>query len=270
MLPILLAGIVVSLALLFQVGTNDGGSVHGPSAAEFARVFTRWLHFVAGTVWVGMLYFFNLVNVNFMKTLDGPTKGKVVPSLLPPALFWFRWGAMVTVLAGLMYFAMYILAPDARTAGLNTWTILFKWLGWVVIAWGLIYAMVQFESGPLNKGPILAICVAAVTILMSAMIIQSLRVTTPWGPAFSNRSLSIALGGGLGVIMLLNVWGIIWRSQKKIIAWTRNNAEKGEAIPAESAVLQRRAFLTSRMNAWLSLPMLFFMAAAHGDYVWWR
>jgi uncharacterized membrane protein len=62
--------------------------------------------------------------------------------------------------------------------------------------------------------------------------------------------------------MLLNVWGVIWPSQKRIIAWTSDNAEKGTAIPAESAALARRAFLASRMNTWLSIPMLFFMATA--------
>jgi uncharacterized membrane protein len=58
------------------------------------------------------------------------------------------------------------------------------------------------------------------------------------------------------------VWGIIWPHQKRIIAWTYENAEKGTAIPPESAKLARRAFLASRMNTWLSIPMLFFMAAA--------
>jgi uncharacterized membrane protein len=62
--------------------------------------------------------------------------------------------------------------------------------------------------------------------------------------------------------MLLNVWGIIWPAQKRIIAWTAANAADGTAIPAESATLARRAFLASRANTWLSLPMLFFMAAA--------
>ena len=54
-------------------------------------------HFVGGITWIGMLYFFNLVNVNFMKALDAPTKGKVIPELMPRALWFFRWGALVTV-----------------------------------------------------------------------------------------------------------------------------------------------------------------------------
>jgi len=67
--------------------------------------------------------------------------------------------------------------------------------------------------------------------------------------------------------MLLNVWGIIWRAQKKLIAWTADNADNGTPIPAESAKIARIAFLASRTNAWLSLPMLLMMGASHGDYI---
>ena len=69
--------------------------------AELLDLIFRWFHFVAGILWIGLLYFFNLVNVHFMKTLDAPTKGKVVPELMPRALWWFRWSAAATVVAGL-------------------------------------------------------------------------------------------------------------------------------------------------------------------------
>ncbi|HEY5649499.1 MAG TPA: urate hydroxylase PuuD [Nitrospiria bacterium] len=73
---------------------------------DFAELLVRWVHFVAGITWIGILYFFNLVNVNFMKSLDGGTKGKVMPLLMPPSLWYFRWGAMLTVLAGLILVMM--------------------------------------------------------------------------------------------------------------------------------------------------------------------
>ena len=66
--------------------------------ADILQFLLRYIHFLAGITWIGILYFFNLVNVNFMKTLDGPTKGKVIPNLMPAALWYFRWGAMFTVL----------------------------------------------------------------------------------------------------------------------------------------------------------------------------
>src|SRR5437773_11304797 len=90
------------------------GVFHPPSGADLAHIIVRWLHFVAGITWIGLLYFFNLVNVNFQKGLDGDTKKKVNPELLGKSLFYFRWGAVVTVLAGLMYFAMWTLAADVN------------------------------------------------------------------------------------------------------------------------------------------------------------
>jgi uncharacterized membrane protein len=72
-----------------------------------------------------------------------------------------------------------------------------------------------------------------------------------------NHVLSIGIGGGLGFIMLLNVWGIIWRNNKKIIRGTLAGAPL-----ANAATLARQAFLASRTNFFLSVPMIFFMAAS--------
>jgi hypothetical protein len=56
------------------------------------RITFRWFHFVAGITWIGMLYFFNLVNVPVQKGLDAETKKKVNPDLLGRAMWWFRMG----------------------------------------------------------------------------------------------------------------------------------------------------------------------------------
>ena len=64
----------------------------------------RWAHIISGITWIGMLYFFNFVNVATQGKLDGPTKKVVNPELLPRALFWFRWGAMSTFIFGLVLF----------------------------------------------------------------------------------------------------------------------------------------------------------------------
>src|SRR5215470_4867589 len=87
-----------------------------PDPGEIGRISVRWLHFVGGITWIGLLYFFNLVNVPLQKKLDADTKKKVNPDLLLPALWYFRWGALVTVLAGFGYYAMYILRPDVSRA----------------------------------------------------------------------------------------------------------------------------------------------------------
>ena len=76
--------------------------------ADWGQLILRWIHILAGITWSGLLYFFNLINAAFLKSLDGPTKNIVIPKLMPVALKWFRHGATVTVLAGvLLYGHMY-------------------------------------------------------------------------------------------------------------------------------------------------------------------
>ncbi|MBI4467151.1 MAG: urate hydroxylase PuuD [Acidobacteria bacterium] len=188
--------------------------------------------------------------------MDAPTKGKVVPALLPRALWWFRWGAVVTVLAGFVYWLLILNTEPPPDPGSRTWTTVGIWLGLVLITWVISYFLVQVPAVTKN-GWIVGVLVFFLVGAMGHLIIS---FNTYEGA--SNRALSIGVGGGIGVFMLLNVWGIIWPAQKRIIAWTKENAEKGTAIPPESATLARRAFLSSRVNAWLSIPMLFFMAAA--------
>lgn len=228
------------------------------NAMAHVEIVLRWVHLVAGVLWVGLLYFFNLVNVPLMKELDGATKGKVVPKLLPRALWYFRWGAVATVGAGLLYFIIYLMRDARNAGGSASWVTWFgTWLFWWLAAWLVIFFLIQKGKGPLNDGRILAAVIAVIVAAASWTVLEMIST-----PATSAKSLSIAVGGGMGLLMLLNVWGIIWRCQKKIIAWTQANAEQGTPIPPESAKLARQAFLASRTNAWLSLPMLFFMAAA--------
>lgn len=267
-----IAHLPVSLAIFLD------GVIHAPEPADLVRVLLRWSHFVAGITWIGMLYFFNLVNVNFMKALDAPTKGKVIPELMPRALWFFRWGAVLTVFVGLMYFAMYTLKtdvtnannPDLGGAHANIWVILLVWLLIPVVTFAIEFFVIK-KSG-INDGRILAVIVAVLVVAMSAGIIcwLDLQLMGTGANADSyagNKTYSIGIGGAMGIIMLLNVWGIIWPAQKRIIAWTKDNADNGTPIPPESATLGRKAFLASRTNAWLSLPMLFLMGTSHGDYI---
>lgn len=160
----------------------------------------RWIHFLAGVTWIGHLYFFNLVNGPFTKTLDAETKKKVVPQLMPRALWWFRWGAMVTFLSGLGY-----------------------------LVWKEFVAGTGHLTGADGQTPFMQ---------------------TAYGQW-------ISLGALFGTVMWFNVWFIIWPAQKKLIGWTA----RGEN-PPEMAGLARRAFLASRTNTYLSVPLLFSMGAA--------
>ena len=103
------AHLPISLAMF------DGVFNSPQNAAVVSRIILRWAHFVAGITWIGLLYFFNLVNVPFQKGIDADTKKKINPDLLGRALWYFRWGALITVLAGLTYYAMYIIPPMYAT-----------------------------------------------------------------------------------------------------------------------------------------------------------
>jgi uncharacterized membrane protein len=211
----------------------------------------RWGHFLAGITWIGLLYFFNLVNVNFMKELDAASKGKVVPNLMPKALWWFRWGAVWTVLFGFLYYMMLLGAEKI------TGRIVYFLIAWT-IAWLIVAALLRMSvaGGPLKDGRALAVVIA---ILMAAVAWGAVAYMRNGG---SNRTIAIAIGGGIGFVMFMNVWMIIWPLQKKIIAATKATAETGAPAPADMPKWARRAFLASRTNAWLSVPMLFFMGAA--------
>jgi len=227
-----------------------------PDANATFLMLLRWIHFVAGITWIGLLYFFNLVNVPLMKELDAPTKGKVIPSLMPRALWWFRWAAVVTVVAGLAYWGN-IVGADARNGGGSPGAVMGRFFLIWTIVWAILYACLIPGKGVLDKGPVLAV-VYSVVIVIAAWLFLYWN-NHGWE---SNRLLSIGIGGGIGWMMLLNVWGVIWRIQKRLIAWTKDNAANGTPIPEKSKAMTRMAFLTSRANAFFSIPMLFFMGTA--------
>jgi uncharacterized membrane protein len=185
-----------------------------------------------------------------MKSLDAPIKPKVTLNLMPAALWWFRHAAWVTVLVGFIYYAFVIVPGDP--AG-DTHRVVLIWLVVSAAAWLGVYGLL----GAVNKGPVLGLLV---TVLL--LVHGLLMVKLTGGEGHSSRAVSIAIGGGMGLMMMLNVWGVIWRNQKKILAWTADSAAKGAPMPAEAAGLARQAFLASRTNAWMSIPMLFFMGAA--------
>ncbi len=182
-----------------------------PAANELIAL--RWLHFIFGIIWIGLLYFFNLVGTPSMKALEPGVRVKVYPVLMGRATAWFRWSALVTVIVGMRYF-FSLLITDARNSGDPR--LALRWFGWWV-------------NG---------------------------------GASVSNGHLAISVGGGLGFVMLLNTWGVVWRAQKRLIRWTRAAAEQGTPLPADAERMMRWTFLTARTSLWLSFPMLFFMGAA--------
>ena len=249
------------------VGMFDGSLFKAPNGQEISHIILRWLHFVAGITWIGLLYFFNLVNVPLQKKLDADTKKKVNPDLLLPALWYFRWGALLTVLAGLGYYAMYIVRPDvvlanATGANVSGRIVLIVWFFIPVVTFLIEFLIIKKVPALIKDGRVFAIVALILVAVMSFVILKWLDGNlTVGGQHFaSNKTLSIGVGGALGLIMLLNVWGIIWPNNKRILG-----ALTGGPPPAPE--LARQAFIASRANTWFSLPMLLFMAASHGDWL---
>ena len=149
--------------------------------AYLLDVLFRYAHIVFGVAWIGLLYYFNFVQTEYVKEADDGAKADVMAKLAPRALWWFRWAALFTVLTGL------------------------------VMLW--------------------------------------------WVSNQQRFNLGIALGALMGIIMMLNVWGIIWPNQKIMIGLAEG----------DKAVAGPKAALASRTNTLRSLPMLYFMVASvHG------
>jgi uncharacterized membrane protein len=66
--------------------------------------FLRWIHFLAGITWIGILYYFNFVQTPFFAEADAAVRTGAIQKLVPRALWWFRWGAMFTFLAGILIY----------------------------------------------------------------------------------------------------------------------------------------------------------------------
>mgnify|MGYP001604135292 CR=1 FL=1 len=158
----------------------------------------RWVHFLAGITWIGLLYFFNFVNAPAMAQAnadkEGPGPAAIGKYIMPRALLWFRWAAVVTWVSGALYI---VSAPH--------------------------YSLHEVFTLAIGQG--------------------KLGVTT------------LGVGAWLGTIMLFNVWVLIWPNQKKVLGMVT-------ATDAEKAKARRLAFLASRANTALSIPMLLFMGAA--------
>lgn len=219
------------------------------SGKEATELILRWFHFLAGITWVGLLYFFNLVNVPFMKQVDAAAKPKILQNMTLPALHWFRWSALVTVLVGLGIWGQAYVGPDAERAGCGAGSTIGLFLLLWIVTWAILFFLIK-KAAP--SGYILGVITAILVYAAGWIFVHY----TPVGGE-DNHVLCIGVGGGFGIVMLFNVWGIIWPNNKKIIRGTLAGTP-----PADAAALARQAFLASRTNFFLSVPLLFYMAAS--------
>jgi uncharacterized membrane protein len=163
--------------------------------------FLVWLHVMFGITWIGLLYYFNFVQVPALaaaaKDQGGPGGAGISKYVAPRALLWFRWGAVATWLSGAAFLGHRKMLLDAFTLGLTSDNPGAFWIG---------------------------------------------------------------LGAWLGTIMLFNVWVFIWPNQKKVLGLV-------EATADQIAKARRVAFIASRTNTMLSIPMLMSMVSlGHGGF----
>jgi len=194
----IIAGVV--LAVIIALITKGNHMVAG----SIGTAVIIWLHVLAGITWIGLLYYFNFVQVPALGEAAGDTGGPggagITKYVAPRALAWFRWGALVTWLSGASFLMHKGQLANAFMLGMG--------------------------SDPVNQ-----------------------------------YAMTIGVGAWLGTIMLFNVWVLIWPNQKKVLGIVK-------ASPEEIAKAKNIAFLASRSNTLMSIPMVMSMVGAgHGWFM---
>jgi uncharacterized membrane protein len=146
------------LAVLFIIGYG----MHGPSGFDtiFWQGVFRWIHVLSGILWIGLLYYFNFVQIRKMPEIPAELKPAVSKYIAPEALFWFRWAALATVLAGIVlailrgylwdvlslgFVGGFDPALDTRFAflGIGVWLAIIMFLN----VWGVIWPNQKIALG---------------------------------------------------------------------------------------------------------------------------
>ncbi len=125
----LLAGLILLIAIVLIVGSISGSPI------QFTPVWTsflfRWLHVASGIMWIGLLYYFNFVQIPNMPKIPDEQKPAIGKVIAPAALFWFRWAALATVVTGLVVASLqgylhtaFTLQPGFVAIGIGMWIAL--------------------------------------------------------------------------------------------------------------------------------------------------
>jgi len=230
---------------------------------ELLHPIFKWLHIIAGITWIGLLYFFNFINGHVAATMDGDTKKKVVPELMPRTLYWFRWGAAWTWVTGIVL--LYVIfwagslsmgesagnAMFAAETEVTMWAHIMLLVTFLaVFIYDFLYKKVKFGiTCPIAKN------IRLVTIT-SFILIGCVAYCMKFCAGFDYRAINIHIGAMFGTMMAFNVWFRIWPAQQKIITAIKD----GEAPNGDLVAL---AGLRSKHNTYMSVPLLWTMINEH-------
>jgi len=109
-----IAGLVLAVLMFILYFVTQGYS-----AASFGPFIFRWLHVLSGVMWIGLLWYFNFVQIPNMAKIPDEQKPAIGKVIAPAALYWFRWGAMATIVTGLILAALNGYIVEAITLGLT-------------------------------------------------------------------------------------------------------------------------------------------------------
>ena len=133
----IIAGVVILLVIMGIAGTY--GKI---GEVEWWRFFFRYLHVLSGVMWIGLLWYFNFVQTPSMPKIPDEQKPAIGKVIAPTALFWFRWGAMATIVTGLIlatmnnYIGQALMLQKPFTAiGLGMWLGAIMWFNVWFIIW---------------------------------------------------------------------------------------------------------------------------------------
>jgi uncharacterized membrane protein len=108
------AGFVVALVLFIIYAVDQFDN------AAFWKFLFRWLHVLSGVMWIGILWYFNFVQIPNMPKIPDEQKPAIGKVIAPAALWWFRWGAMGTLVTGLILAMLNGYLIDALALGLTS------------------------------------------------------------------------------------------------------------------------------------------------------
>ena len=189
---------------------------------DFAEFLLRYMHFLAGVTWIGILYYFNFIQTPFFGSeLGGGAKSAMTRGLVPNALWWFRWGAMFTFLTGwtivLMKLGLGIGLADGYMTRILTGGLMgtFMWANvWFVIwpAQRIVIANAETVAAGGDANPAAAPAGARAGLASRTNTLFSLPMLffmgsashLPWFAAGTNDMLYWLLAGGVIVLVEIN------------------------------------------------------------------